>query len=128
MVADSSFVRPFDCSIEYKNGYQTSWSCSYQFFASNRDCPTWLRITSGVYYGLLKLASLIVYFGLPGWALWQAHRNVSLAGGPRYAFLIGGSLAAATLLQVLLSDTVYSAKVLWHLGQDPDAQKPSSRQ
>jgi len=93
----------------------------YQFFPESQNCPTWLRLASVVYYVLLKLASLIVYFGLPSWALWKAHASVSVSGGLWGALALGGFLAGLALFQVLLIDVAYSPKVLKHLWHGPDS-------
>jgi hypothetical protein len=92
----------------------------YQFSQASRNCPTWRRLVSVVYYVFLKLASLVVYFGLPSWALWQAHGRVSVSGWQRGPLGLGGILAGVALLQVLLSDVMYSRKVLKHLWGGPD--------
>src|SRR4051812_35063790 len=64
----------------------------YQFYTGKQDCPAWLRLISVAYYGLLKAAAMIVYFGLPLWALWWAYLYVSPPFvGLRYAFLFAGS-------------------------------------
>ena len=91
----------------------------HQFYATKQGCSTWLRLVSIGYYGLLKLASLVVYFGLPGWALWQAHVSASLTAGVlRDILMVGGFLAGVALLQVFLSDARYAVAVLQHLWKD----------
>lgn len=87
----------------------------YQFFAGSRACPPWLRLLSVVYYAMLKLVSFVVYFGLPGWALFRAYCNASLATGLHFVFAIGGCLAGATLLQVAVIDARYAANILSYL-------------
>jgi len=87
----------------------------YQFFATAHNCPTWLRFVSIVYYALLKLAALTIYYGLPIWALWRAYYGVSLLGWLQHALAVGGLLAGFTLVQVFLSDAMYSVNVMKHL-------------
>jgi hypothetical protein len=93
----------------------------YQFFVNSRDCPAWLRAASVGYYALLKLASLVVYFGLPSWALWAAYRNIPPAGRIGCFLAVGGALAAVTLLHVLVSDVWYAANILRYLWLNPDS-------
>ncbi len=95
----------------------------YQFYSTARSCPRWLTLLSVIYYGLLKVVSLIVFFGLPIWALWRAYCILPVVGWLRIALVIGGLLAGLALVQVSLSDTVYMTKILRHLRTAPDSYK-----
>ena len=90
----------------------------YQFYVNMERCPAWLRIISTGYYGAIKLVSYLVFFCLPAWALWRAYGMVSLTGWWRVLFTTGGCVAVITLLQVLLTDAIYTAKVLQHLWKE----------
>jgi hypothetical protein len=86
----------------------------HQFY-SQRSPPRWRRRLSAGVYGLFKLASLFVYFGIPGIALGRTYLNVNVGG---WAFLAVGCAAAAAfaLIYVIVSDFIYSwnvAKALW---------------
>lgn len=87
----------------------------YQFFPESRTCPYWLRSLTVVYYGFLKAVSFFVYFGLPVWGLWHAKALVVASGWLRIAVDVGGLVAILALLQVLVSDVIYAAKILIHL-------------
>jgi ABC-type multidrug transport system fused ATPase/permease subunit len=84
----------------------------YQFYATGNRCPAWLRVVSTAYYAFLKSAAMLVYFGVPTWALWTVHSRLALTGSLRWVAMLAGFLAGATLLQLLLTDTRYSLKVL----------------
>ncbi|MBI3636787.1 MAG: hypothetical protein HY216_11365 [Candidatus Rokubacteria bacterium] len=84
----------------------------YQFYATSDHCPGWLRMASAAYYGLLKLTSLIVYLGVPAWALWDVHNRMTLDRAPSLIAALGGTLAVVTLVQILLTDGRYSLKTL----------------
>jgi hypothetical protein len=87
----------------------------YQFFVTSERLPTWLRLVTVTYYGLLKLVSWAVYFLLPIWALWHALANVSPSGPLRWYAAIGAFVAGGALLQVLLLDLAYAITILRHL-------------
>jgi len=95
----------------------------YQFYATVGRCPKWLRVVSVSYYGLVKLVALVVFFGLPVWALWHAYGMVSLAGCLRVALAAGGSVAGVTLVQVLITDAIYMSEILRHLWRASDSYK-----
>ncbi|MBI4588615.1 MAG: hypothetical protein HY725_07230 [Candidatus Rokubacteria bacterium] len=84
----------------------------YQFYATGDRCPAWLRVVSTGYYAVLKLASVFVYIGVPAWALWNVHSRLTLTGSLSWLATLAALLAGATLLQLLLTDTWYSLKVL----------------
>jgi hypothetical protein len=84
--------------------------------------PVWLRLVSVSYYALLKIVSLVVYFGMPACALWLAFNIVPASGVLREASRIAGVIAGVALLQVLVSDFVYSIEVLrylWNPNKNP---------
>jgi hypothetical protein len=92
----------------------------YQFQKGAAGCPTWLRFVTVVYYGLFKIASLAVFFGLPVWALWHSYvTTVSLSPQLHLVLGIGGVLAGLPLAQVGLTDAAYTIEVLRHLWQAP---------
>jgi hypothetical protein len=102
----------------------------YQFYKTRTECPQWLRGVTIVYYVLLKLTALLVFFGLPLWALWHAHASISVSGRIFEVALFGGGvLAGLALLQVALTELIYTKNVLLHLwrGRDSDAAHKSSR-
>jgi hypothetical protein len=91
----------------------------YQFFSDSPKCPKWRRLISVAYYALLKVASMVVYYGLPGWALWQAHSSVKHAGAVGLILLLGSVIAGVALIQIFLSDVAYSSRVIRHLWREP---------
>ncbi len=99
----------------------------YQFYATGTRCPEWLRVASTAYYGLLKLASLVVYFGLPAWALWDVHGRLTLTGAVGWLATLGAILAGATVLQLLLTDAWYSFKVLRVIWRTPPHEGSGQR-
>ncbi|MGB7601306.1 MAG: hypothetical protein WBM24_13425 [Candidatus Sulfotelmatobacter sp.] len=87
----------------------------YQFYASSGRCPQWLRVLSVLYYGIVKLVSLVVFYLLPIWALGWAYMLVALPGIWRMAVIASARVAGVTLLQVLYTDVRYTVPVLHHL-------------
>lgn len=87
----------------------------YQFFPDSSNCPVWLRRVTVAYYVLLKVASIVVYYGLPGWALWQAHGSLKYSGEVGLIFALGAVIAGVALVQIVLSDVAYSWRVIRHL-------------
>jgi hypothetical protein len=84
----------------------------FQFYSDKANCPWYLKVVSVVYYVLLKLVSMAVYFGVPAYALWQTHGKLQPASYASRLIVLGsGIVAAVTLMQVFLSDVLYSAKV-----------------
>jgi hypothetical protein len=96
----------------------------YQFFRNSAQCPHWLRILSTIYYGFLKLSSMIVYYGLPALALWEAYGRTLEAGMPPWPATIGGGIAGVTLFQVLTQDLLYSVGVIRIIGSVTSSSKP----
>jgi hypothetical protein len=84
----------------------------YQFFPQESHCPFPLRLLAVVYYFLLKLTSMLVYFGLPVFALWLAYKNTNPPDALRWLLVSGGVLASLTLLQVFVTDSFYALKAL----------------
>jgi hypothetical protein len=76
----------------------------------------WVRILGILYYIVLKLLSVLVYYGLPVWAVWQAYANASRSGlsGIVLSFFAKVPVCAAllALVHVFLSDIQYSSKVV----------------
>jgi hypothetical protein len=89
----------------------------YQFYADSAGLPTWLRLATVTYYGLLKLVSWVVYFLFPMWALWHARANVSFSVAARWYAVIGTCVAGFALLEVLWFDVEYSLAIFRHLWQ-----------
>ncbi len=90
----------------------------YQFYSRRASCPTFLRVASIVYYALLKLVSMAVYFGVPACALLRTYEKTQAASVVVSRLMIcgGGLVAMATLLQVFVTDLLYSIVVgrkLW---------------
>jgi hypothetical protein len=79
----------------------------YQFYRSRASCPAWLRIASTLYYIPLKLASMIVFFGLPAFSLCHSFRLTHVVGNLRWLVMIGGLLAASALALMCFSELVY---------------------
>ena len=77
----------------------------YQFYSGEKSCPFWLRAASTAYYVLLKLVSMVVYFGVPAFALIWTFEKIQDVSHVWHLMIRGGVLvAAATLLQVFGSD------------------------
>jgi len=89
----------------------------YQFFFTSHGLPKWRKRLTVTYYGLLKIASLIIYFLLPVLALWRAYCDASIYGVPRWLTAIGSLLAAAALALALLWDFIYAVDIWRHLGR-----------
>ena len=87
----------------------------HQFFVSRSALPNWLRLLTVIYYGLLKVIAFIIYFLLPVWALWQAHKTFSVSGLLHIYNLTATWVAGFALLQVLWLDILYAAKILKYL-------------
>lgn len=81
----------------------------YQFYGGEAPCPRHRRIASTIYYVLLKIVSLVVYFGVPAIALchtfWKTPVTPSVY---RFALGAGGTIALFTLGQILYTDAKYS--------------------
>jgi hypothetical protein len=84
----------------------------YQFYRDERNCPGYLRFASTVYYILLRLTSLVVYYGLPAAALWQAHARIQVAGFYLWLLTAVGLLSGITLLEMFVIDSRYSIRVV----------------
>jgi hypothetical protein len=91
----------------------------YQFFSTSEGIPAWLKHTSRASYGLLKVASLIIYFLLPGFALWRAYRATSVYGVLRWFTAIGAFFAALALLAAFLWDFIYAVEIRRRLEKQP---------
>jgi hypothetical protein len=89
----------------------------YQFYETGRHCPTWLLLGTNAFYALLKLTSLLVYFGLPFWAMWQAYANVLIAKSDfiTWGARAGGLLSGSALILVLVAEIWYASGILKHL-------------
>ena len=96
----------------------------YQFFPESPNCPAWRRRVTVAYYVLLKVASIVVYYGLPGWALWQARGSIRYSGGVGLILVLGSFIAGVALVQVFLSDVEYSSRVIRHLWSGPVERTP----
>jgi hypothetical protein len=84
----------------------------YQFHKTASNCPRWLRVTTTVYYILLKLTSMLVYFGLPAFALLHVYQKIQAVQSVRWLAIFAGIFAALALLQVCVVEVLYSAKVV----------------
>ena len=91
----------------------------YQFFSDKGSCPRSRILVTAIYYGFLKVLSLLVYVGFPILALFVACQRFTSATWPNelpyagkyvvYVFVFG---AALTLLQTLLIDLIAVARTL----------------
>jgi hypothetical protein len=91
--------------VTFHSSYSSKASiCSNQEAAPESRC------------GLLKLTSLIVYLGVPAWALWDVHSRMTLNRAASLIAALGGTLALLALVQMLLTDAWYSLKVLRVIG------------
>jgi hypothetical protein len=84
----------------------------YQFHSRATECPGWLRAASTAYYVLHKLTSMIVYFGLPGFALWRAYQRILPVQGIWWLAVTCGALAAAALVQIGIGESLYTIKII----------------
>jgi hypothetical protein len=78
----------------------------------------WVRILGILYYILLKLLSILVYYGLPVAAVTKAYANTPWIDWGGVAF-VAEVIALAALMHVFLSDSWYSYRVvrqLWRTG------------
>jgi hypothetical protein len=99
----------------------------YQFYLSASQCPGWLRLLSVVYYGIIKLVSLIVFYVLPVWALWRAYALLSATRLMGVAIAAVGIVAGIALLQVFLTDAIYTRDVLQHLWNEKNIETAPPR-
>jgi hypothetical protein len=95
----------------------------YQYYKTKRDCPTWLRRSTVVYYALLKLTSLAVYFWLPFWAMRDAYVNVLSVQSASFVVVwcarIGGCVAGSALVVVLIVEMATAREIAKHLWLPP---------
>lgn len=101
----------------------------YQFYSRASVCPSWIRMVSAVYYILLKLTSMIVYFGLPAFALWRAYQKIQPVHGMWWLVVAGGALAALALVQICFGEILYTSRVIpfiWSGGTTGAASPESS--
>lgn len=89
----------------------------FQFFSTAKECPALLWWSSVVYYAVLKVASIGIYFLLPGWALWAIGKHLHDSHNLSTALLLPAVVASFALIQVMLADLFYSFRVLKHLSQ-----------
>ena len=89
----------------------------FQFFATAKDCLAVLWWSSVVYYVLLKWASIGIYFLLPGWALWSIGIRLCETKTLSATLWLPASVAAFALAQVMLTDVLYSTRVLKHISR-----------
>ncbi len=78
----------------------------YQFYGEAAHCPILRRFGSVVYYGLLKIISMPVYYGLPAFALWHTYGRAHAAIGSGWwgpILCFGGVLASATYCKYSLA-------------------------
>jgi hypothetical protein len=84
----------------------------YQFYREEPNCPGYIRLVSTVYYVLLRLTSLVVYYGLPAAALWQSHAIMQRAGVHLWPVTAVGLLSGITLVEMFVIDVLYSIQVV----------------
>jgi hypothetical protein len=87
----------------------------FQFFDKSATCPSWLRILTGLYYLILKLASSLVFWVLPSIAYYLAWTKVDFLGFPRFVSLLTAVIAGSAMAIVSISDIVWilsTARVL----------------
>ncbi len=84
----------------------------FQFFRDNARCPAWLRTITTVYYILLKFTAMLVYFGLPAYALFNAYGKALSVGSWLWLLRFAVVLAMITLLQVFLGDLLSLRRVV----------------
>ena len=92
----------------------------YQFYRKPAPCPRWRKVVTTFYYILLRLISMIVYFGLPAFSLYHSHNLVKAVGFLSLLIFIGGVFAAFTLLQMVVSELAYLRKnvpAIWSGGE-----------
>jgi hypothetical protein len=80
-----------------------------EFYTGAEDCPKWRRVVSTFYYILLKLVSVVVYFGLPAFALFHAWKETSLGSYLWWLGTFAAAFATLTLIQICLDDLFTSA-------------------
>jgi hypothetical protein len=98
----------------------------YQFFTTYKGLPVWLRLGTVVYYGLLKLVSLLIYFFLPIFVLGYAWGQVAVTGWLLWCTAALGIVAGAALLEVLVMDGAYAITILLILWRAaPDTKQAS---
>jgi len=95
----------------------------FQFFATANECPAVLWWGSVAYYVLLKWASIGIYFVLPGWALWSLGMRLYETKTLSATLWFPAGVAAFALAQVMLTDFLYSFRVLSHLSRKPSKVK-----
>ena len=83
----------------------------FQFSRTARDCPAVLWWASVCWYVLLKLASIAVYFMLPGWALWTVGARLHDVHALSTALWFPAIIAGVALAQVTFTDLAYLVRV-----------------
>ena len=84
----------------------------YQFYKTKEACPTVLVFGTTVWYALLKAVGVIVYFGVPAFALVYNYMRIDESSFIwRVLMHFCGSIALLSLLQVLLTDLWYARVV-----------------
>ena len=88
----------------------------------------WRRIVAVSYYILLKLVGLVVFFGLPGAALWHSLDKFSHSGLYRFQFVAGAAItisivAAVALVQVSLTDFLLISGPIKHLWKTSESHQ-----
>jgi len=87
----------------------------FQFYATANECPAHLWWISVVYYGLLKVASIAVYFLLPWWAIVSVAASLHNTTSRAAVIVVPALAASVVLLQVMVADLVYTWQVLKRL-------------
>jgi len=80
----------------------------------------WARATGVAYYVMLKLLSILVYYGLPALALGRVYANVPRSGWAGVLLAVGGIVASLALFHVFVSDLWYTRKVVARLWRGPE--------
>jgi hypothetical protein len=73
------------------------------------------RLVSVSYYLFLKLTAMLVYFGLPAFALYRSYEQMSFVTIHRWVIYVSGTVALLGLLQAFFSDLFSLRGIVPHI-------------
>jgi hypothetical protein len=88
----------------------------YQYYPEASSCPRWLKRLTAAYYLILKLAAILVYLVLPGWAFWRTGELALSAGWAWWGVVAIGGPAALAFSQTIIIEMAYVYRVVKLIG------------
>ena len=103
----------------YGGVYPREWFDMLRLPTFNRVAPlpqslrhSWPGFVRIFYYLLLRLTAMVVFFGLPAYALFREREKTIQRGFLCWIITLGAGLAILTLAQVFVGDIMHTKKVL----------------